>query len=104
MLREFRGHQTTTILTGDFNIHSWGNMEKEIYQEWMAEENPWELLNPTAPTFRARTVTDGILLALGAYHPEGLLPQEADPEIDGGRSEVHPVFASEKPVLADRHT
>ena len=42
-------------------------------------------------------------MALGDYQPEGLFPQEADPKLDGGQPEVHPVFVSETPVLVDHH-
>ena len=42
-------------------------------------------------------------MALGDYQPEGLFPQEADPELDGGQPEVHPVFVSETPILVDHH-
>ena len=42
-------------------------------------------------------------MALGTYHPEAVLPQEADPELGGGQPEVCPVFASEAPVSVGHH-
>ena len=101
MLQEHKEHNRTTMLLGDFNINDWETNGKGAYTEWILNNDLWELSDPNAPTYRTGTTTDGIVMALGDYHPEGVLPQQADPETDGGQSEVHPVFISEKVVLAD---
>ena len=95
--------QITTILIGDLNLNSWLEKEKEEYVDWIEEEQLWELSDPRTPTYRTGTVTDGILLAMGDYMPDGILPQETEPEIDGGHPEVYPVVVSPNPELADRH-
>ena len=40
---------------------------------------------------------------MGDYHPEGVLPQVADPEQDGGSPGIYPAFVSEKVVMVDHH-
>ena len=103
MLRYHRERQITTILLGDFNIHSWEQYEQGFYQTWLEENDLWELSDPRVPTYRTGTVTDAVLMALGSYHPEGLLPQVVDPELDGSHPGVHPVFISDEVVLVDHH-
>ena len=103
MLRYNKEQRITTVIMGDLNINSWGKQEKNFYQEWIESENLWELSDPRTPTYRTGTVTDGILLAMGDYHPEGILPQVADPELDGGYPGAYPVFVSKTTVLVDRH-
>ena len=77
--------------------------EKGADQEWIEEAGLWELSDPSTPTYRAGAVADGVRLALGVYRPEGILPQAADPETDGGNPDVHPLFVSEDLVMANRH-
>ena len=83
MLFEHRERAKTTIILGDFHINDWETTEKGAYLNWILEEDLWELSDPTIPTYRTGTTTDGVLMALGDYQPEGLFPQEADPELDG---------------------
>ena len=65
--------------------------------------NFWELSDPEVPTYKAGTVTDGVLLALGEYRLVGVLPQAVQPEIDVGYPAAHPVFVTASKVLADHH-
>ena len=103
MLRSNREENITTIIIGDLNIHSWDTNEKNGYQRWVENEQLWELSDPQTPTYRTGTVTDGVLLAPGEYLPDGILPQDADPEEDGGVPHVYPVWVTETTVLVDHH-
>ena len=93
----------TTIIMWDLNINAWIETEKEEYVKWLVEEQLWELSDPRVPTYRVGAATDGILLAIGEYMPDGLLPQEAGLEMDGGHPDAYPAVVSPEPVLVDRH-
>ena len=102
-LQYHREQQLATTLMGDFNINAWEHAEKGSYQAWIAEENLWVLSNPMTPTFKAGTVTDAVLMVMGKYHPEGLLPPPVDQEQNGGDPGVYPVFISEEVAMIDHH-
>ena len=74
-----------------------------MLQEWINQENLWELTDPETPTHRAGTVTDGMLLAPGTYMPEGILPQGGELTTGKRQLDVHPVHVTEELVLADNH-
>ena len=65
--------------------------------------NLWELTAPREPTYRAGTVTDGVLLAPGMYMPEGILPQGEELVTGHRQLDAYPVYATEEQVLADHN-
>ena len=74
---------------------------KKEYRNWLKEQDLWELSNPETPTFEAGTRTDAILLAAGTYIPEGLLPEEPEPDRREESSDIYPVYVAEKVILGN---
>ena len=87
----------TTIIAGDFNINSWG---KEFH-EWTEREDLWILANPLVSTHRSGTTDDSMLLAVGDYIPDGVLPGEAETDKELEKAEFYPVYVTEDPIIAD---
>ena len=76
VLSSQKADRKTTIIAGDLNINSWG---KE-YHEWTEKEDLWTLANPLIATHRSGTTDDTMLMAVGDYIPDGVLPGEAETE------------------------
>ena len=94
MLLEYRKSETTTIIAGDINITSW----KKGYEEWKEENDLWLLTNPNTPTFKKGTTTDAILIALGNYIPEGILPTEIEQENENQIQDYYPAYITKEPT------
>ena len=84
-------------MAGDLNINTW----KTGFQEWVETTELWELTEPEAPTFKAGTVDDAILMAAGRYIPEGILPTEDENMQDPEKVEFFPAYVTEKRVIGE---
>ena len=47
---------------------------------WLTNDDLWVLADSQRPTHRSGTVDDAMLLAVGSYLPEGVLPGDAEKE------------------------
>ena len=59
------------------------------------------LANPQRPAHREGTVDDTMLIAIGNYAPEGILPGAAETHKELETAEFYPVYVSEDPAIAD---
>ena len=57
--------------------------------------------DPQIPTFRMGAAPDAIVMALGAYLPEGLLFSDKTDEEVGEGVENSPAYVSDRPVLGE---
>ena len=74
ILRPNVEHSAAAFIAGNLNVNSWG---KE-FQEWVETADLWELTDTSTSTFEAGTAGDAILMAAGAYIPEGVLPKDEE--------------------------
>ena len=76
ILRKYQKEGTTTIIAGGLNIDSWARE----YHEWVESEELGVLAGRRRATHRSGTADDTVLIAVGDYVPEGILPGETETE------------------------
>ena len=103
ILQKAKTSHITTIVMGDYNKNAWEREVKGMLQEWINQENLWELTDPETPTHRAGTVTDGMLLSPGMFMPGGILPQGGGLVTGKRQLDVHPVYVTEEPNPGQPH-
>ena len=104
------GEQLNHLIIGDFNPTSWKGEKGKLFQEWLAENELWELTDPTIPTHMEGSALDKILLLPGESVLWDLLPPEIEngkthTSEEGGRleEEYYPAETYPCPLIADHH-
>ena len=103
-----RGEQLNHLILGDLNPNSWKGDKDKMFQEWLAEQELWELTNPAIPTHNEGSALDKVLLLPGAEVLWDLLPPEPEKwktEADGGEGrpedDYHPAETYPCSLIAD---
>ena len=65
------------------------------------ETSIWEQSKPDHPTYTAGATDDTIVLTLGNYLPDGVLPPVRDIETGGESIEYFPAYVANKPIVGD---
>ena len=97
MTKENKEKGITTLIVGDLNVTSW----KNHYQDWIEQNELWELSNPRVPTFKKGTTPDAMVMAVGGYLPEGIMTLDENDDREEEILEYYPAYVTDRPILGD---